>query len=280
MVDDASMDRTRIEVERVARSHRNIVLIQSDTNRGVAASRNCILDRARGDFIAFFDDDDVSRAERLEMQWNRIVDYEHDFANGAPVICHSAREQIYPNGRRRIETTMGTNRGCRAPSGLAVAYRVLTGAPLDDGYGSCATSSQMARAATYRALGGFDPVFRRSEDTEFCIRFARAGGHFVGLEQPLVIQTMTKTSDKNLDQEREFVLMVTDKHRDIFDNQDVYDFCREWISLKYSWLGSRRLDTLRRLAKIGATHPLLAMRRAIASLRNFGGNRAARHFYR
>jgi glycosyltransferase involved in cell wall biosynthesis len=280
VVDDASTDRTCAKIEGVARSRSNVTLLRNDTNAGVAVSRNRVIESARGEFIAFFDDDDVSLSERLEMQYERMLEYEQDFAGAAPVICHSAREQIYPDGRRRIEGTLGTIRGRRAPAGLPIVYRVLTGAALEDGYGSCATSSQMGRLSTYRRLGGFDPLFRRSEDTEFCIRFARAGGHFVGVERPLVIQTMTKTSDKQLDRERQFMLMILEKHRDVFENRALYDFSRQWVSLKYSWLGDRPMDCARRLAKLGLLHPVLTLRRSFASLRSLDSNRTTRRFFR
>ena len=65
---------------------------------------------------------------------------------------------------------MGQRVGHPAPQGLAVAWRILAGYPLDDGNGACPTCSQMARRETYKLVGGFDPNFRRNEDTELCVR--------------------------------------------------------------------------------------------------------------
>ena len=132
----------------------------------------------------------------------------------------------------------------------------------------------MARTSTYRALGGFDPAFRRSEDTEFAVRLARAGGHFVGLADPLVTQTMTKTSEKSLASEEHFNLALIDKHRDFFDSEAQYHFCREWVELRYDWIARRRGSFAARLLRLGASHPALTWQRLRLALPNAAGNRA------
>ena len=195
-VDDGSSDGTLERLERVARQQPVLRVFSNAPNGGVAVSRNRILKEARGEFVVFFDDDDDSAPERIAHQVQRIVEYEDRFAGGAPVVCHTARRRIYTEGLERTEPTMGQLEGRLAPHGVAVANRILLGTRLDDGYGACPTCSQMARIGTYRAVGGFDPQLRRGEDTDFAIRLALAGGHFVGIAEPLVTQWMTRTSGK------------------------------------------------------------------------------------
>ena len=48
----------------------------------------------------------------------------------------------------------------------------------------------------HKILGGFDTKFRRSEDTDFCIKHSLLGSHFVGIRTPLVKQIMTLSEDK------------------------------------------------------------------------------------
>lgn len=86
------------------------------------------------------------------------------------------------------------------------------GEPLEDAYGCCATCSQAGRAEVYRSSNGFDESFRRCEDADFAIRLALAGGHFVGVPEPLVLQRMTGTEDKSLDKLRQLTLQLHDKH--------------------------------------------------------------------
>jgi glycosyltransferase involved in cell wall biosynthesis len=278
-VDDCSTDGTRDILDRLAGQYSELRVFGNAVNGGVAVSRNRILTEARGEFVAFFDDDDESLPERIALQWARIVDYEREFASGARVICHTARRLVYPQGRARIASTMGQNQGRPAPAGPAVARRILLGAHLEDGYGACPTSSQMARLSTYRALGGFDPTLRRGEDTDLNIRLAEAGGHFVGIGRPLVVQTMTRTSEKSLAEEYRNMLLLMEKHRTIMDREGQYAFCRRWIDAKQAWLEGRRMAFALSLSSLAVRHPILTARRLVLALPNIGLNRDFSRFH-
>jgi glycosyltransferase involved in cell wall biosynthesis len=272
IVDDASIDGTVAILKEIAARHSNVRILCNYRNGGIAAVRNQMIEEARGELLTFFDDDDVSVPERVERQFARLTKYERQFGGGASVICHSARSQIYPDGAQRIERTIGTRERYPAPAGPAVAKRILMGTPSINGFGSCATCSQMARTATYRTVGGFDRHFRRSEDTEFCVRLARYGGHFPGIALPLVIQNMTKAADKGLEQERRDTLRLLSKHRDFIANDSLYQFCCEWTELKFLWLGKRHNTFVARLAQLGSRHPVLTAKRLLLSLPGLGTN--------
>jgi GT2 family glycosyltransferase len=280
VVDDASTDRTGRILEGLRALAGRVRVLRNPRNLGVAATRNRILEESRGTFLAFFDDDDDSDPERIERQLERILDYERDFARGVPVICHTARRQIFPDGRVAISPTMGARPGRRAPFGDAVAEHILMGRGLGETGGACATSSQMARLSTYTALGGFDPAFRRSEDTELNVRLARAGGHFVGIAAPLVTQLMTFASEKRLDEERRYALQLLAKHRDLLDAAGEYEFTRLWIEGKHHWLTGRRWEAARGLGRLLRHHPRLCLRRLAAARGQATYNLSLRRFHR
>jgi glycosyltransferase involved in cell wall biosynthesis len=280
VVDDASTDETVAILKKIAPRHADLRILCNSRNAGIAVVRNQIIEQARGEFLAFFDDDDVSLPERLERQFARLSEYERQFGEGAPVVCHSARSQVYPDGAQRIERTIGTREGCPAPAGLAVAKRILIGSPSSrDGFGSCAACSVMARTATFKLLGGFDRRFRRSEDTEFCVRLALHGGHFPGIAHPLVVQSMTNAADKKLELERQELLKMLTKHRNVIANDSLYQFCCEWTELKFLWLGKRHKAFATRLAQIGSRHPVLTAQRLLLALPGLGTNRALAGLY-
>ncbi len=278
-VDDCSTDKTYEILTRLATYHSELRICRNTINGGVSVSRNRILSEATGEFIAFFDDDDESLPGRVEAQVRRIQDYEERFAGGAPILCHTARRLIYPNGCEQIAPTMGQREGVMAPAGLPVAERILLGTALDNGYGACPTCSQMGRLSTFRAIGGFDPSFRRSEDTDINIRLAKAGGHFVGIARPLVVQTMNKSSEKSLADERRYMLLLLEKHRDVPDRVGLYSFCCRWVEAKHAWLEGRRVDFLGRFLLLALTHPLRSIRRLVLALPNLALNRAFRCFH-
>lgn len=280
VVDDCSTDGTRELLETLARSHPELRVFSNPINGGVAVSRNRILQEARGQFIAFFDDDDESLPGRVAAQVDRIIGYEQRFANGAPVVCHTARRRIYAEGLERIEATMGQRPDQPAPHGQAVADRILLGTPLDDGYGACPTCSQMARIETYRVVGGFDPQLRRGEDTDFAIRLAMAGGHFVGIAEPLVTQWMTRTEEKSLAEEYRNQLLLIDKHRPVLERVGQYAFCRRWADAKQAWLEARRSAFARILFGLALRHPVLTWRRLWLAVPNVRLNQAFSRFHR
>jgi glycosyltransferase involved in cell wall biosynthesis len=279
VVDDCSTDTTPEILASLAAKHREIRLFRLDSNQGVSHARNKILTEARGEFVAFFDDDDESLPERIEAQRARILDYEAKFAKGAPVICHTARLQLYPDGRQRIVPTMGQCLGQPAPAGLPVAERTLLGKRLKHGYGPCATCSQMARSSTYSLVGGFDPALRRCEDTDLNVRLALAGGHFVGIARPLVVQNMTKTSEKILGEEYRNILLLLTKHRELMNQVGQYEFCLCWVRAKQAWLEGRLGAFARIMASLAFCHPVWTANRLALAIPHFGLNRALSRFY-
>lgn len=280
IVDDASTDNSHLVVEKYSRDYEEVHLFRNEVNGGVAVSRNRIIEEAKGEFLVFFDDDDVSQPNRLESQFQRITEYEKEFANNSPVICHSARNVTYTDGGIAYEKTMGCEVGKRAPNGEAVAKRILLGHPLTDGYGACPTCSQMARVKSYRDIGGFDPNLRRSEDTELIIRLALQGGHFVGIKEPLVNQKMTKTNDKSVSDEHVNMLYIIEKHRSFIESAGEYEFTKNWLNLKSHYLKREYLIFGLRLMKQIITHPLMTYKRASSALPNYNLNKRFSRFHK
>ena len=66
VIDDGSTDRTAAIAEDIAVSDPRICVLRNEVNRGVSASRNRGLDKARGRCIAFLDSDDEYDARFLE----------------------------------------------------------------------------------------------------------------------------------------------------------------------------------------------------------------------
>lgn len=277
-VDDCSSDSTPEILLKYARQHPELHIFRNPENSGVAVSRNRILSEAKGEFIIFFDDDDESLPERIALQYQRIVNYESQFAKSIPVMCHTARKVIYPHGETRIQPAMGQKESAPVPSGTAVSQYILAGTHLENA-GACPTCSQMAKLSTYHIAGGFDPQLRRAEDTDLCIRLAEAGAHFIGIETPLVIQTMTNTSEKSLREEYRNTLLLLKKHRTILERTGNYKFSCRWLEIKQAWLERKTALFAGKLAMLMLTNPLAASCRLLRAIPNLGLNRAFSQFH-
>jgi len=86
VVNDGSTDATSAVVRRAMESDPRIRLIEQDGNHGIAAARNAGVESARGELLAFLDDDDLWLSRKLELQVMRF-----DASPGVAVIsCYSA----------------------------------------------------------------------------------------------------------------------------------------------------------------------------------------------
>jgi len=279
IVDDCSNDGTWEYLVGLVVKNVPLRIFRNEINMGVARCRNRVIEESQGEFIAFFDDDDISLPERILSQYLRITDYENNFCDGSPVICHTARKLIYPNGKSVVELTMGLKENQKSPSGVEVALRILLGRPLIDGYGSCATCSQMARINTYKLVGCFDENLRRSEDTDFNIRLSRLGGHFVGIAKPLVIQRMSKTEEKSLDEEHRNAKILILKHKKFIENYVDFKFCELFLVIKILWLKKQYLRFFLKLIQVQFQYPRLTIVRFYLATKNIKKNMLFSEFH-
>jgi glycosyltransferase involved in cell wall biosynthesis len=223
IVDDGSADHSATVVEEIGWTHAEIRLVRHGVNRGVAEARNTVLAHARGAFVAFFDDDDESTADRLEQQYRRIVEYENHHP-GAPVFCYANRLVVPAGEEEPPFERHGIGRVPPEPSGSIAADYVL-GLLRDDGehsWGMLGTGTLMARTEALRALGGFDHRFRRRAELDLAVRAAFAGAHFVSVDAPLVTQYQTPTADKAGDARLRYRLLLVEKHRDYLKGKRCY----------------------------------------------------------
>jgi glycosyltransferase involved in cell wall biosynthesis len=241
VVDDCSLDDSAERVARAIAREPRARLVRHDRNIGPAGARNTIIAEARGAFIAFFDDDDESRPNRVREQIRVMT--AHENATGARLIaCHAAGERRYSSGYTKPLPAIGS-RGSEPPHGSALAdyllfYRRRPGWFYGSGTPSC---SLLARRETFAAVGAFDARLRRVEDVDFAIRLAMMGGHFIGTAEPLFIQYATTAPDKSPEANRDAEIALAEKHRSYLRPLGRYDYARRWPELRY-WHFKRRYD--------------------------------------
>lgn len=124
VVDDGSPDDTADVVRNIPDPR--IRYIRHATNKGLPAGRNTGIKAARGEYIAFIDDDDEWRQDKLEIQIQAIKDYDAilcmGVANGYPLRVHT----------RPAITLDDLRKGSFNPSGLLSKTRVLRDVMFDE----------------------------------------------------------------------------------------------------------------------------------------------------
>jgi glycosyltransferase involved in cell wall biosynthesis len=153
VVDDGSTDVTRHGLEQIGDPRLRV--LRHDVSRGVASARNAGLSAARGEWIAFLDDDDLWSPRKLraqlEMAHMRSVDFV--YAKGVLVDKDKrvlAADIFVPENelRARLRTSNVIPGGC---------------------------SNVMAKTDLVRKVGGFDETLTYTEDWDLWIRLVETG---------------------------------------------------------------------------------------------------------
>jgi teichuronic acid biosynthesis glycosyltransferase TuaG len=91
LIDDCSTDRTLEIAQSFLNTHPKISIIKNEMNQGAAFSRNKGIQRAKGEYIAFLDADDLWKPEKLEKQLAFMKDKNCD-------VSYSSYELINEQG--------------------------------------------------------------------------------------------------------------------------------------------------------------------------------------
>jgi len=154
VVNDGSTDRTSAAVRRAMEADPRIRLIEQTRNCGIATARNVGIEVARGELLAFLDDDDLWLSRKLELQVMRF-----DAARDAAVVsCYSAL--VDPAGRLLGWRFGGETEGDVYDEMLE--WDMISG-------GSVAL---VARSAL-EEVGGFDASLPERADWDLWVRLAR-----------------------------------------------------------------------------------------------------------
>jgi glycosyltransferase involved in cell wall biosynthesis len=163
VVDDGSTDATsRVVAEAL---DDRIRYIRNATATGVSGARNRGITAARGEWLAFLDDDDLWAPEKLTRQLRAAV--------------QTGRQWAY-TGDVNVDENLRVLSGGPPPEPSAVVALLPRWNPLSSG-----GSNVIVHADLLARVGGFDPTLRRTEDWDLWIRIARTGPPAC-VRQPLV----------------------------------------------------------------------------------------------
>lgn len=161
IVDDSPGEyELRAEVKRrvlsVAPSDR-LTYIQNPENKGACYSRNIGLNKARGEFIAYIDDDDEWLPEKLEKQ---VTAFHSSDSNVA--LVYGPFYKVYEQSQKReMEQLIDV-------SGIKFRDLLFMGNPFGG------MSMPLLRTECVTGVGGFDELMQSSQDTDLWLRLFRS----------------------------------------------------------------------------------------------------------
>lgn len=264
VADDCSTDGSVAAIREAIAGVENARLIRLTENGGTAVASNAIIAAARGEFLAFFDDDDESAPDRIAQQCRAMIDYERRIG-AEKVVCFASGARRYPNGYECEARAIGT---CgRPPIGLEIVDYLLLNERrpgVDYGAGTPACA-MMARTATLRAAGGFDPAMRRVGDVDLAVRLGLQGAHFIGCPQKLYLQHATTGSDKTPLRNLECELAVVEKNRDYLSSRGLYAYARGWFVFRSAFFLRRYGAAAWQVGCLLLRYPLRTLEHLMAS---------------
>ena len=258
IADDCSFDGSKEILRKIAKSHDCVQLIEHQMNLGCAAARNTILEAANGAFIAFFDDDDMSKFDRLTLQHAKITEHErkHKVRN---VACYTSGTRTYPNGYNLPIYAVGSN-GNAAVGTEMVDYLLFNKRRTNVFFGAgTPANSLMIRTTVLRNLGGFDTLMRRQEDADFAIRLGFEGGHFIGITDMVLLQFSTTGTEKSPSVEFESFSYILEKNKRYLIEKGWYDYMRRWSKMRLMHFLGCDLKASILLASLFMSYPLKTM---------------------
>ncbi len=151
IVDDASEEKMAEVLQDLLQQHTNIRVLRNEQSLGACATRNRGIAAAKGEYVAFLDDDDEYTPERLE----RLMEKLRDGGNWS-FVCSDYHE-LRPGGPR-----------VSRKSGLITLERVL--------WLNVTTPSVLTYKTYLDDVGGFDTNLVAAQDYDLFTRLIKAFG--------------------------------------------------------------------------------------------------------
>jgi len=169
VVDDGSTPPAADVVERLCDPR--LRLLRFDPGRGAGAARNAGIAEARGEWIAFLDDDDEWLPEKLSVQMARV----ESASDPRMAVVYSYCEHLDATGKRRVRPKQPLPEG-DVFAGLVKNLRART------------PSVYLIKRSALVTVGGFDDVMPSADDLDLWFRLADAEFHFAAVLEPLAIK--------------------------------------------------------------------------------------------
>lgn len=221
IVDDYSTDNSFNVIKEKKKGNKSISVIKHKKNLGYPSALNTIIENAKGEYIAFFDDDDFSQTDRLTKQYKRISNFITN-KGSKPIICYTNRRVFIDKKEKPDGYVKAIGYDAPEPGGSMVAdYLLWHHSPPPYSWGEFGSCTMMASKDILRKYK-FDPEFKRCAEWDFAVRVAQDGGYFISVDEPLVLQHKTQTSDKAGKKPLQYGLMLREKHQEYLKKKHTY----------------------------------------------------------
>lgn len=167
VVDDGSSDGDALQAVVAGLNDSRFRYVRRE-NGGGGAARNTGIENARGQYIAFLDSDDIYLPHKLETCLARLD------ADNPKRVVYSAMFVDRGVERRWVRPSRGIGQGEDVAEYLFCANQFIQ-------------TSTIVLDRGFALETMFDPMLRKGQDLDFCVRLAENGGTFEMVDEPLVV---------------------------------------------------------------------------------------------
>lgn len=236
VVEDGS--NTGLEAWLRAEALKQVRYIRHSENRGLPAGRNTGLRLARGDYIAYLDDDDEWKPERIEKQMQLLARLSLE-EEGRLGVIHCGHE-IHFTYDSRIVIDHPRNQGKLREAIICQGAKTVP-------------SSCLFSKAALQEVGGFDERLVSSIDHDIWMALAASGYESRILDEPLVVSYVSRDDRR----------MTTDFSCRI---RGVRQFVEKWQPIYQEWFGAADGTAYAQRYFVRVIAPLAAARLAAGDL--------------
>ena len=229
VVNDGSPDDTAALLQPLAEAGRIRYIAQE--NQGQGAARNRGLAEAKGEFIAFLDDDDLWPPDKLEWQVAALL------------RCPDAGMVAGPADMINVDTGL---RAKQTPFLPEVKFETLF---LDNPFVS--PGQTLVRASLLKRLNGLNPQIWGSDDWDLYFRIAKNSAIVMENRVALLYQVHPNNASGQMKRMLENSRLVIKTHLLDVDPQQRRKTELSAYQFLYGYLGSRLIDQIRNSAKAG-----------------------------
>ena len=242
VVDDSDGPETAALVD--ALDDRRVRLIRNSEPRGVSGARNRGVDAARGEWVAFCDDDDLWAPDKLTAQLSAAVE------QGAAWVYA---------GDVTVDENLRLLSGSPPPTPDEVMRDLVRYNAVPAG-----ASNVVVRTDALERVGPFDPGLRTSEDWDLWLRLARIVGRPACVPRPLVaVRTHVRMTSRRAESILADLDVIASRHGIPVDRARHHRWVA-WMALQ----GGRRGRALRHYAQAVAAGDFPSAGRAVIALLN------------
>lgn len=188
IIDDAS-DKNIVDILNPYLSRKNIFMLENENNMGAVYSRMKAIKMADGDLIAFQDQDDIWREDKLHKQVTKM-DSNNSIKAIHSDICYIDADGEIISNKAKDENDFRSKLSYETLSPRELSQLIFQ-------KNSIRLISSLIERSAFESMGGFNPKLYGGEDWHFWVRFT-SNFRITHIDEPLIFRRVHQNNTSSI----------------------------------------------------------------------------------